>query len=385
MRVLILTLGTRGDVSVFLTLARELKRRGHAVTFAASPFYQTDALDAGIAWLPVGTGSRAELVAILRAISDIDDPRQRVKAYAQAWVRPQLAAGMPQLKQAASGADYFINNLRSVWQRGGRAIPGAEVTYDPPADIDRLSLYASHQPTHADAILQLVAMNRELVDPDNAWGARYHFTGFWRDPSRRHPEPPGDLQAFVERGPPPLVLTMGSMVMFDPRRLADVFRHALAQAGQRGVLITSWAGRAADFAGDQRLLALDEAPYDWLFQRAACVVHHGGCGTVAAVLQAGVPSILMPQISSQQHFAELLDRQQLVAGVVDAQTVTAAELAITMGRAMHDPDLHAACALWRRKLAQDPGVSRAAEAIEAHASRLGLRGAPGDSGCPPDP
>ena len=47
------------------------------------------------------------------------------------------------------------------------------------------------------------------------------------------------------------------------------------------------------------VLVIDEAPYELLFAHAAAVVHHGGVGTLAAVLRAGKPSIILPQVACQ--------------------------------------------------------------------------------------
>merc|ERR1712039_561752 len=45
---------------------------------------------------------------------------------------------------------------------------------------------------------------------------------------------------------------------------------------------------------DENILFLDQAPHEWLFPRCACTVHHGGAGTTAAALRAGVPTIVVP-------------------------------------------------------------------------------------------
>ncbi len=370
MKTLIFSLGTRGDFEVFALLARALAERGHRVTLAGSPFYEP-LVPQGAAWLPIGSGTQAELVSVIRSLADIDDKRERVRAYAERWVRPQLAASSAALKQAALETDYFINNLRSVWQRGGQTIPGAEVTYDPPADPERLGRYASQQPAHAHRILQLVAMNRALVDPDDRWGAQYRFTGFWRPPARPWEPSPG-LAQFLAEGTPPVVLTMGSMVMFDPDRLTATFAEALTESGQRGIVITSWAGRGRGALSSDRMFLADEIPYGWLFPRASCVVHHGGCGTVAAVLAAGKPSILLPQISSQEHFGRLLARQNLVAAVCEVGQLTSATLAGAIRVAVEQPELRGAAGRWSALVCDEPGVGEAAQAIQAHAAQLGL-------------
>lgn len=371
MRVLILSLGTRGDVEVFLTLAGELLRRGNEVTVAASPFYEPPAGRLPASWLPIGAGTQAELTAIIRSLADIDDKRQRVRRYAEAWIRPQLAAGQDSLKAAIHRCDYFINNLRSVWQREGRIVPGAEVTYDPPADIHRLAEYPSHRPENAAAILQLVAMNRALVDPDHAWPADYHFTGFWAPAPREVQPVPPQVHDLLQQGIRPVVLTMGSMVMFDRDQLLSEFAAALAELNLPGIALTSWAGTPPRCHDVPNFVVADELPYDWLFPQAACVLHHGGCGTVGLLLRAGVPAVLFPQISSQEHFAALLERQGLIGGILDCRRPDRQAIAAAIRRALAQ-DVRTAAAEWQTHVAADPGVTQAADLIEQHAQGLGL-------------
>ncbi|XP_010454801.1 PREDICTED: sterol 3-beta-glucosyltransferase UGT80A2-like isoform X1 [Camelina sativa] len=45
-------------------------------------------------------------------------------------------------------------------------------------------------------------------------------------------------------------------------------------------------------------------PYNWLFRRCAAAIHHGGSGSVAAALQAGLPQIICPFMLDQFYWAE---------------------------------------------------------------------------------
>jgi sterol 3beta-glucosyltransferase len=111
---------------------------------------------------------------------------------------------------------------------------------------------------------------------------------------------------------------------------------------------------------------VDEAPYDWLFPRAACVIHHGGCGTLAEVLCAGRPSILLPQIPPQELFGRMLEREGLAAGSLDVDTLEAPALAGAIRRAVADERLRQSCLAWQPVIAAERGVQLAADLIEAH-------------------
>ena len=236
MRVFILTLGTRGDFQLFLTLGCALRRRGHQVILGASPFFSPRVRQAQLGWVPIGTGSLEGLVSILQSLASEPDAAKRTHRFYARWLQPQLSMSMSQITGAGARADYFISNLKMVLQRDGKIIPGAAVTYDPPGALEDLAKYGTQN--HHGLILDLVAMSRRLVDPDGRWGAAYHFTGFWTDGPPADWTPSPDLQTFVSAGPPPVVVTMGSMVMFDAEAWVRDLLEALRLSGQRG---SSWA------------------------------------------------------------------------------------------------------------------------------------------------
>src|SRR5439155_25864439 len=115
-------------------------------------------------------------------------------------------------------------------------------------------------------------------------------TGYWFLEATRDWQPPARLSDFLEAGPPPVYVGFGSMHNRDAERVTELVVEALKLSGQRGILFTGWNGLGA-VAGSDRLFALEsDTPHDWLFPRMAAVVHHGGAGTTAAALRAGVPA-----------------------------------------------------------------------------------------------
>jgi UDP:flavonoid glycosyltransferase YjiC (YdhE family) len=363
MRVFILTLGTRGDFELFCTLGRELSGRGHHVVIGTSGFYDQCVRAAGLECLPVGQGTHAELVGVLRSFASVDDKVRRARVFAARWLRPQLAAAADLISAAGSASDYFISNLKLTLQRGDDVLPGAFVSYDPPDSVENLAHYGSGR--HGGRILELVAMNRALVDPGRGWPGEFRFTGFWTPP-KWEGSPSAKLANFLGAGSPPVVMTMGSMVTFDVERLAQSFAEALRLSGQRGVLVAGWSGLRPLQSADGSLLVTQETHYEWLFARAACVVHHGGVGTVAAVLRAGVPSILLPQIGSQEEFGRMLLRETLATGVFDTATLDPGALAAGIQRAASDEAVRESTRRWQAVVREERGVASAADLIEDH-------------------
>lgn len=366
MNVFILTLGTRGDLELFLSLGREMSIRGHRITFGTSRFYSDRVLTSRLDWKQIGYGTKEELLSVLRSLSTIHNTTARTRMYHKKWLEPEIARATRQINAAAAEADYFISNLKLVLQRGSQRIPGAFVDYDPPVDLSMLPRYGVDSIEHRKTTLDLVAMNRELIDPDGLWGEQYQFSGFWEE--RQGPEwtPPTPLRKFMEDGTPPVVLTMGSMVMFDPARLAQTFIHALELSHERGLIVGGWSGISEETGRSGFVYSLSEASYDWLFPRARCVIHHGGTGTLAAVLRSGRPSILLPQIVCQEIYGSILLKENLAAAILDSHDLSSEQLARAIHKTVADARLIESARHWRRVVAAEDGVGTAADCIERH-------------------
>jgi UDP:flavonoid glycosyltransferase YjiC (YdhE family) len=364
MRFLILTLGTRGDLELFLTLGLALRERGHQVTIASSPFNAVAIERLGIQFLPVGDSDYATAVTALRAAGESDDLVVRTRRFYELWLRPQLNQSLVAISRVAAEFNAFISNLKIVLKRDGELIPGVSVTYDPPLQLADLPCYG---PPRAQ-VLDLVAFNKELVDPDHEWPSRFKFTGFW---TRAASESVlcDDVTRFLDAGPAPVVVTLGSMAFEEPARMLAIVCAALKRTGQRGVLVRGWSGyETIEAEGD--LLVVDEAPYEMLFPRAAAIVHHGGVGAVAASLRAGRPSVLLPQVACQRAFGELLMRAELAAGSIASRDLTADALAHAIDAAIHDARYRRSTERWSKMISEERGAERAAALVEAHLETL---------------
>jgi sterol 3beta-glucosyltransferase len=96
------------------------------------------------------------------------------------------------------------------------------------------------------------------------------------------------------------------------------------------------------------------------------VAHHGGTGTLSAVLAAGKPSILLPQVKCQQDYGEMLMRERLATGVFAVDSLTPELLAGAIRDAVSDERVLGAAREWQRRVLADPGLPHAADLIEQH-------------------
>lgn len=378
MRVATLALGTRGDLELILLLGRELRRRGHDVVVATSSFFADHVRRSGLDCRPAGSGDRERMLSILGSMGPGMPPQARAARFLDGWCGRQLmdAVDSGQLRSLVADADYVVSNLKLVFDREGRLadrgatiMPGAVVTYDPPASLAELSLHPP-LPWQQRDVLDLVALSQPMFDPAAAWGTwgkRYRFTGFWTDPS---PEPlawapPPALAGFLAAGPAPVVFTAGSMIGVDAEALIGLIVDALRLAGLRGVLLPGWS-QVPDSPAAELLHVAGEVPYGWLFPRSACVVHHGSHGATAAALHAGKASVVMPQIPCQETMGKALMWARVGTAILDPDVCAAEMLARAMLLAVGDPAVAEAVGRWQATVAAEPGVTLAVDLIERH-------------------
>ena len=111
-----------------------------------------------------------------------------------------------------------------------------------------------------------------------------------------------DLRAFLEKGPPPIYVGVGSMAMQAAPDAARTAIEAIRAQGRRIVLARGWA--ALDAIDDRDdCFVVGDLNQQALFPRVAAVVHHGGAGTTAAAARAGAPQLIVPQVADQPYWA----------------------------------------------------------------------------------
>jgi UDP:flavonoid glycosyltransferase YjiC (YdhE family) len=188
-------------------------------------------------------------------------------------------------------------------------------------------------------------------------------TGYWFLDEPADWQPPADLVRFLESGPAPVCVGFGSMVESDPARMTRVVLEALALSGQRAVLLSGWGGMG-DLALPETVYCLDSIPHGWLFPRVTAVVHHGGAGTTATALRAGVPSVVIPFFFDQPFWARCVE--QIGAGVRCAAStrVTAEQLAAALDKVTTDTTLRQRAAALGEKIRAENGVGRAVAVIQ---------------------
>lgn len=173
-----------------------------------------------------------------------------------------------------------------------------------------------------------------VVPRPRDWRPGLDVSGYWWPYDGPGPQLPPALQDFLDAGPPPVFVGLGSATVPDAERLSGEVVGALRAAGLRGVVQRGWGGLRAH---GEDMFTVDEVPHALLFPHMAAVVHHAGAGTTAAGLRAGVPAVPVPVQFDEGFWAARLVRLGVAPRSLPLRRLTSDTLAGALVRATAQP------------------------------------------------
>jgi UDP:flavonoid glycosyltransferase YjiC (YdhE family) len=219
----------------------------------------------------------------------------------------------------------------------------------------------------AERVLGIYSSALAELEPDHA--AKAVLCGFPRLDSGPAQMPPG-LQDFLHDGSPPVVFTLGSFVV---NAAEDFYRNGLAACrtlGRRSILIAGAdeAERLASLAGDDTFIC-SYAPHGQIFAYAGAIVHHGGIGTTGEALLSGKPQLVVPFLGDQPDNARRLvelgvARRLMAARKFGAQRCTVERLTAELHTLLSEATYSRAGAALAARIAAEQGAAMAAQELD---------------------
>jgi sterol 3beta-glucosyltransferase len=195
------------------------------------------------------------------------------------------------------------------------------------------------------------------------WPEGVHLTGYWFLDEEAGWNPPADLVDFLANGEPPMYVGFGSLSDgAGAEKTTKIVIEALQRSGQRGLLATGWNGMTKPDYLPESIFILESAPHSWLFPRMKAVVHHGGAGTTAAGLRAGVPSIIIPHGNDTPAWGRRVYELGVGPQPVPRKKLNAENLSNAIQAALAN-EIRAKAAELGHKVRSEDGAGNAAEVI----------------------
>jgi sterol 3beta-glucosyltransferase len=414
MKTTIVSAGSRGDVQPFIALGKGLKNAGHTVCVLASRDFQNLIAAHDLEFFDMGgsmetvaqsmqglleqgnflkilssMGPAAERLVVQAAINGMAACQGSdliiaglgglfvglalseklnipfVPAYLYPFTPtrefPSVLSPLPQMR-LPSWANSLSHRLaqQMMWQtfRAADNKARGQVLHIPPASF--WGPFASLQKQKQTI---LYGYSPKVIPFPKDWGDFIHVTGYWFLEPPADWEPPIDLINFLQAGPPPVYIGFGSMVNRKPEEISNLVLQALSRAGQRGVLSAGWGGLKKDDL-PETVFMIGSIPHQWLFPKMAAVVHHGGVGTTAAGLWAGIPSIITPYFGDQPFWGQRVYELGVGPKPIPRQRLTADRLTESIRCAVSDTAMHEKAACLGKIIQSENGIARAVEILE---------------------
>ena len=406
-RFAITALGSAGDVYPFMAIGRALQARGHEVVLYASEYFQDKIETAGLAF---GGGSSREEFERLVHDPRLWHPTQAFRFVMEEGMVPELPRLFENMRREARRGDtVLVASTLDFASRVVRDLEPVRLATVHLAPVAFRSLYALPRlgtkkapdwlPRFvkrglwwlADRMFDksyVPALNRlraehglapvvrpmagwwyspDLVlglfpdwfaprQPD--WPQQLRLTGFVRYDSRAELDDP-ELDAWLAAGDPPILFTAGSANI----QGADFFREsvdACRRMGARGLMVTTARETVpAELPGT--ILHRRYVPFGAVLPRTAALVGHGGIGTCAQGLAAGVPQVVASLAHDQFDNAGRIEDLGVGAQLTQSR-YTGERAAALLDRLLSSHDVAAACLRVRDRM--EDGTAAVVEALE---------------------
>lgn len=205
---------------------------------------------------------------------------------------------------------------------------------------------------------RLYGFSPTVIPKPREWSDSAVITGYWFLDQASGWQPPEELTEFLQSGPPPVSIGFGSMVAHDNSKIAEICIEALSRARQRGIFLTGWGGLPEMDLPDS-FMAVESVPHEWLFSCVSAVVHHGGAGTTAAGLRAGIPAVTVPFLADQSFWGKRIHDLGVGPKPIPRRKLTAERLSAAVTEAVTNPGLRRRAVELGMKIRTEDGVNNA--------------------------
>jgi UDP:flavonoid glycosyltransferase YjiC (YdhE family) len=418
MKIVIITIGSRGDVQPIVALGKGLQDAGHTVTIATHGNFKGFVQEHGLIFGDIGANPKK----ILESQSGQDwlnsSNTIALLSRMRKLVKPFLAEAMSRSLSVCEDADIIISAVMGMFlgpyisrELGKKHVEAYLQPFHPTAAF--CSIYfpeMAHIPVMQGLYNKLTSraafyliwkfFEKSLLDANrqvfghvstkkpfykifqkdrlvlygfspsviprpNDWDDSIVVTGYWFLSHSRTWSAEPELLEFLERGDAPVYIGFGSMVDEKSSIITKAIVNALRVCKKRAVLLSGWGGIKA---GDADVLSEDiytvqSVPHDWLFPRTSGIIHHGGAGTTASSLRAGVTTCITPFFDDQPFWGRRVSKLQVGPPAVLHKKLTQEKLVSIIQLLTETTKYKKNARIMGEKIRKENGVKKAVNAI----------------------
>lgn len=409
MKFNIITIGSRGDVQPFIALCKALQKRGHETRITTFLNFKDFIEGEEIEFFPLA----GDAVEVIRLLIGENVTTSEYFRNLEVLLNPVKEQFFDDIEQSCKNMDAVIySTLGSVVYHVAEKynLPVFRVAFCPldptwefPAMTapyipgfraynrftfwmgDRLWSHATrklcndwrqelglkrvpvgrfpYRKLHGKEIPTLYAYSSLIAPKPKEYKEYHHLTGFWIKELEENYVPEKSLQEFLERGEKPIYIGVGSMVGKEFQNLFDIVMESLRITGKRAILSSGW-GNLEGVDVPDTVYQIKSVPHEWLFTKVAAVIHHGGAGTTAAGIRAGVPTVIVPFGGDQPYWGRQVHRMNIGTKPILRKSLTVRNLSAAIMEVTTNQEMIAQAKIIGQKLREENGAENAVAVIE---------------------
>ena len=397
MRIVVAAIGSRGDVQPYINLCQGLQEAGHDAVLATNPTLCSLAVAHGVKCVPVGPAVDMGAVGAQLMAQSFNNMWIGMIRVMQFGAR-LIEESFPDMLKVCQGANLVIaSDIGSgIAEAEKLNIPWISVTLQPsripttnttPSFLGRViwsvmgKLFVA--PTNhfrkrvgAPPVKDFTSMmssrqillpvSQHVASPNPRWPQHVNQTGYWFARQQKESEPPHDLLDFLEGGDKPTAVSLGVMSMSGKRARqgAQIILGALERTNTRAI-VQGWDEALQGLEIPKTIYHAGAMPHSWLFDQVSMVIHHGGFGTTAATLRAGVPGIVVPHVIDQFYWGQQVNQLGVSPKSISRGKLNVENLSEAIMQVRNDGQMQKkASELGNKIRSEEDGVTAAVRAIE---------------------
>lgn len=326
-RVILITLGTRGDIEPFAAIARHLTSAGQRVDFLTNENWQVLVEETGARFVsiapadPPQSGRNDHSFFVENTFPSFRKSFDHIADVVASEGRPALAYRLNMLGAECAAERFGLDGVRIVlqpsairsyarppwpltglaqhwWGAVGRSVVVPAIymfgdilspyrrwanEFRRSVDVPARKLFGDrHDHSHPWMLL----CPDWFALPQNDWPASCIFAGF----PERNPGCPDQVTAeFLRRQPEPILFTPGTGVS-DVSAFLSAASEACRALGSAAIFVSPFVDPRVEA---EDLFIRSFVDLSWLLPYCRAVVHHGGIGTTAEAIRAGIPQLIL--------------------------------------------------------------------------------------------
>lgn len=387
MKIVICTMGSRGDVEPYIALGIELAKLGYIIYISAPAVYRNLVEEANLNYLAMNAVNPQDMMK-MPEIEQAFSSGKKIKPLILLMKKSKsvISEFLKEMYRNTQGMDAVIatmilygaydgaekQGIPCIYTLLNPAVPTSEFPTVVAPHIPRFLYRISHKSLEKgfwlcfkkvcnklrktdwnlpkltacpidilrkNNVPTLLGYSEEIVSKPKDWSDNEIVTGYWQREPKTEFKPSSELTEFFHSGSKcPIYIGFGSMPIGNVNDLLNMIKEALIISNERAIVFLSY-NQKTQLVHDDHIFLIDSTPHSWLFPKVAATVIHGGAGTCAASLKAGKPTIVIPFMGDQLFWGEQIYKRGVGPKPVPYKSLNALKLAESIKEAVSNKQM----------------------------------------------